>query len=471
MGILGDEKGSMSKTVLFLNPPGKALYLRDYYCSKVSKAHYLPQPVDLLMQTGWFHARGHQLVLVDAIVDKLSTVETLVQIVAAQPDMILTLCGSVSFFEDEPFLAEVHRRLPETLILASGDLFLEDPLRFLKRFDWLNGVITDFFSDGPERFLSGQFDGVTGLAYKHKCRFVKAENAKQEAVPLPRHDLFLGKPYRYAFATQYPMATVLTAYACPYPCSFCIMSTLGYSARPVEDLKAELWGLKEVGVRYIYFSDQTFFAQEKATNELLDFMIEEVPGFRWCCFSRVDRLDEARMLKMKAAGCNLVMFGVEWADDAYNAHYKKGYRVAGVRETFAAAQRVGLKTLGTFLLGVPGQDEKSIHETIDLALELGADYASFNVAVPRVRTSFREEALDRGLVSQNEIVMDQSGSRPGMGTGVLTPNQVLALKKLAYRRFYLRPSYLIRRLLGIRSFAELKTHFLEAFYILKGLVT
>ena len=41
----------MSK-VLLLNPPGTRPYLRDYYCSKVAKADYIYEPVDLLMLSG-----------------------------------------------------------------------------------------------------------------------------------------------------------------------------------------------------------------------------------------------------------------------------------------------------------------------------------------------------------------------------------------------------------------------------------
>ena len=34
--------------VLLLNPPGRRLYLRDYFCSKVSQADYIHPPIDLV---------------------------------------------------------------------------------------------------------------------------------------------------------------------------------------------------------------------------------------------------------------------------------------------------------------------------------------------------------------------------------------------------------------------------------------
>jgi len=464
----------MQESVLFLNPPGKALYIRDYYCSKTSKAHYLPQPVDLLMQSGHFYQAGFPVSVCDAIVERLSSEETLARIERLEPALIITMCGAVSFKEDRSFFAALKDRLPQTRILASGDLFLDDPSGWLERLPWLSGIITNWFCDGSLRYALGDDGGVRGLIYRRDGRVVHSPDPKGEktvSLPMPRHELFHGNPYRFAFADRYPMATVLTTYACPYPCTFCIMSQLGFRTRPVAEVLQELRYLKRLGISYLYFSDQTFFAVSEHSEELLQAMIDEQLNFNWCCFSRVDRLDERKLTLMKRAGCNVVMFGVEWADDALNAHYRKGYQVDQVRSTFALARKVGLRTLGTFLLGVPGETEDSILQTINLALELEADYASFNVAVPRARTAFREEALSRELVAPDPVVMDQSGAGPGMGTGAVSASRVHALKRRAYLRFYFRPTYLWRRLRGIGSLVELKTHVLEASHILKGLVT
>ena len=463
----------MTKNVLLLNPPGTSLYIRDYYCSKISKAHYMPQPVDLLLQSGFFPAPQFRVSVVDAIVSSLSVEQALERTVTLDPDLIITLFGAVSFEEDRSFLAQVRQRLPKAVLLASGDLFQEAPVDCLNQHTWLDGIITNFFVSGPASLMAGNWEEIEGLVYRRNGQIIDASAVRERKVvqtPVPQHHLFLNQPYRYPFADRYPMATVLTNYACPYPCTFCIMSQLGFKSRSAESVIAELARLRELGVRYLYFSDQTFYALAQHTDPVLDWMIENRPGFRWCCFSRVDRLDEAKMVKMKKAGCNVVMFGVEWAEDALNEKYRKGYRLRQVRNTFKLARKVGLRTMGTFLIGLPGQSEASIRKTIDLALELGTDYASFNVAVPRVRTAFREEALGQGLIDADHVTMDQSGDLPGMGTGLLTPDDVARLKKEAYRRFYFRPAYLGRRLAGIRTLGELATHLREASYLLKRLV-
>jgi len=461
----------MAEKVLFLNPPGAKIYIRDYYCSKVSKAYYLPQPVDLLMQTGFFAQKGYQLKVVDAIAEKLTVKATNARIKEFQPDLIITLCGSVSFGEDEAFFQQLKNEIPQTKILSSGDLFLEDPEYFLKCHPWLDGIITDFFSDCGLKYLEGSTHFINGLVTRENGK-PAISNGKQKWIDIPRpsHELFKNHLYRMPFANQYPMATVLTNYACPYPCTFCIMSTLEFKSREPNQVMEELLFLKENGIRYLYFSDQTFYLHREATEKILDFMIEEELGFSWVCFSRVDVLDEDKMRKMKAAGCNVIMFGVEWAEDEYCQKYKKQYTLAQVKNTFELAKKVGIKRMGTFLIGVPGQSAQSIKNTVNFAIQINADYASFNVAVPRANTSFRSEAIEQGLISPDERVMDQSGSFITMGTGLVSPEEIMSLKKEAYRRFYFRPSYLAKRLLEIENYQELKTHLREGYHILKSLI-
>ena len=71
--------------ILLLNPPGDELFLRDYYCSKVSKADYVYQPVDLVVMSGIVSRDGHEMAVIDAIVDDISREASLAQVEAFGP--------------------------------------------------------------------------------------------------------------------------------------------------------------------------------------------------------------------------------------------------------------------------------------------------------------------------------------------------------------------------------------------------
>jgi radical SAM superfamily enzyme YgiQ (UPF0313 family) len=164
------------------------------------------------------------------------------------------------------------------------------------------------------------------------------------------------------------------------------------------------------------------------------------------------------------------MFGVEFAEEEYLKEYKKNYSLDQIRKTFKLTSDLGIKRLGTFLIGVPGQNEVSIRKTIDFSIEIKADYASFNVAVPRSNTSFRTKALEAGIIDDTVKVMDQSGSEVTMGTGKLSRKELQELKNLAYKKFYFRFSYILQRLMKIRNIVEFKMHIREGWYVLKDSV-
>jgi hypothetical protein len=82
---IGSRGVGVSK-VLLLNPPGDRLYIRDQFCSHVSKGTYYWQPLDLLMLSATLDAEGYELDVVDAIAERMSPEETHSRIRRFAPD-------------------------------------------------------------------------------------------------------------------------------------------------------------------------------------------------------------------------------------------------------------------------------------------------------------------------------------------------------------------------------------------------
>jgi radical SAM superfamily enzyme YgiQ (UPF0313 family) len=170
---------------------------------------------------------------------------------------------------------------------------------------------------------------------------------------------------------------------------------------------------------------------------------------------------------MKRAGCHTVIMGVESADDSQLAEYRKGYKVQAVRDAFARARRHGLRTVGTFIIGLPAESPESLRATLRLATELDMDFLSLNMAVPRFGTAFRAQAVQLGLCDPNDLVMDQGGADAFLPTTTLTRAEMLALKKDLVRKFYLRPGWLARRALDVRSPREFVRQLREGWALLR----
>jgi anaerobic magnesium-protoporphyrin IX monomethyl ester cyclase len=455
---------------LLLNPTAPELVIRDYYCSKTTKSNYIFQPVDLLMQSGRL-AEHYELRFIDAVVDRLSPEACRAQVLEYRPDVIVFLTGAISWEADLPFVRGLKEALGGACrTVASGDIFQEEALRWMEEQPWLDAAIRDFANEDALRYLQGRDEGLENIVYRRNGELKEASTKRARnsyfEMPLPRQELFQNPRYHFSFVRDKPFATVLTDFGCPYPCTFCIMSTLGSKFRSVDSVMEELRGLKRLGVKEIFFIDQTWGVAKERNLELCERMVKEGLSFGWVTYCRVDVINEEVLRAWREAGCHTLIFGVEFADAEMLKRYRKGYRPDQIAQGLKTAQALGIRTVGTFILGLPEDTRDSIEATIELACDLPLDFASFNVAVPRYGTPLRGQAKGDGLIGDLRS-MDQAGGTVAMPTRHLTQADVQGLKRKAIFRFYLRPSFLWRRLTSIRSWWELKSQLAEGWALLR----
>lgn len=454
--------------ILLLNPPGDDVYIRDYFCSKTTKSNYLFHPIDLVMLSGTLSTE-HEVVVLDAIAERIDRAEARKRIDRLAPDVVVSLVGAVSWDEDRAFLgqiAEIAR------VFAIGDICQEDGVGLLEREPWCEGILHVFVNADLLHYLAGSLEAIEDMTVRGASgperlqRLAPKRRRGEFAVARPRHELFQSDGYSFSFARSKNFATVLTDYGCPYPCTFCVIGTLGFQTRSVDEVLEEIDSLRARGTTELFVMDQTFGVKRERALELCR-AFEERGDLSWTTFTRPDTADDELLAAMKAAGCHTVIMGVESGDDAVLAAYKKGYVVDEVTTGIRRAKRHGLEVVGTFVLGLPEETEDSLERTFDLALALELDYMSLNVAVPRFGTPFRSQALELGLCEEKDLVMDQAGAEAFLPTTTLDRERVLALKKRMIRRFYLRPGYLWRRLKGIRTPHQLVSQAREGWSLLR----
>lgn len=458
------------RRVLLLNPPGDEVYIRDYYCSKVSKTDYLYHPIDLLYISGYLK-NDFEVQVIDAIADRISPERCLKFIQAGNFDAIVFLTGAVSWHDDRRFLEKVRQFSPATMI-GSGDIFLDPTASFFESTPFLDAVILDFFDPSLTRYLRGEREHLSNFLFRDgpdRIAGLVSRKSGTFEVPLPMPALFPQHRYKYPFAHRRRFATILTDYGCPHKCGFCVMNTLGFKQRSVENVMAELRMYRTQGIREVYFADQTFGANRKRMFELCQSMLAEEMNLSWLCFSRVDLITGESLDLMKKAGCHTILFGVESADQDILDRYRKGITIAQVHDAFRLCHERGIATVGTFIIGLPGETEASCQRTIQLAVDLGCDYASFNVPVPRYGTEFRRDAIEHGWASDRFEPMCQAYTYPVMGTEQLPREKIWRLRNKAILDFYLRPAYLFRSLSRIRNFYQFETHIRGMLFMIRGM--
>ncbi len=444
--------------VLLLNPPGERLYLRDYYCSQVSKANYLPPPIDLLIQSGILSEK-HDITVIDAIASRMTEKECLSFVRGENFDAVVFLTSFLSWKEDSNFMKKV-KESAGIKIIGSGDILYFEKKHILEKYDFLDAVLTDFCSDGVLKFLFG--NDSPSIAVKNRNDKSGGQgNQKTVSYQTPRHDLFPVKKYRWPFSRYHPMSTLLTAYGCPFRCSFCSYEKFPFALRPAAEVMNEIEYILSLGIKELYIKDLTFAAVKDHSIGICEEIISRNLSVSWSCFSRVDVIDEELIAVMKRAGCHTIMFGIESASDNTLAEYKKGVTKEKIKKAFNLCGKHGISTLGTFILGLPGETEQNIHDTVDFAVSLGCDYASFNLAEAAPGSSLRDVAIWEGLIKPDPCCEGSYGFEVPESDG-LSIYDKMKLVRYAERKFYLRPGYLIKRVAALKSMHQFKNGLSQA---------
>ena len=471
--VLGPKK----LRAVLLNPPGTKRYFRDYFCTLVSKAHYYYHPVDLVYLSGIMDHAGYHLLCHDAIASQLTPEQSWAAVEAFKPDIIVYLIASPSYEEDVAYLTELKKRLPHTTFIGSGDVYREIREDGLSLHPFCDAILTDFSTPDLVTWLNRTEDvQVDNVIYRARDGRVLSGPEKHGhgfyGMPIPRWDLWPLDGYRFPFSERRRWATMLTDFGCPFSCTFCPMSTTGYKLRDLDTVMDELRMLSALGIHEVFFRDQTFGVNRVRTQELLRRIKTEFPDLRWTCWSRVDLVTEEFLKAIKDAGCHTVMFGIESANEEILKKYKKNTKRSQMEQALGLARRIGLKTVGTFVLGLPGEAEDSIRFTIAYARKLPLDYASFNIATPRFGTTFRRIMRDAGTLDTEQMTFDSSRTMPAWlkdeaEDGALLPNALIfTLQREAIRKFYLRPGYLLRRLMTLATPYQLWSQIREAWDLL-----
>jgi uncharacterized radical SAM superfamily protein len=430
--------------------------------------------MDLVYLSGVLDRADFYLDCIDAIADGLTPAETQERVVRFQPSVLIYLISSPSYDEDVPFLTGLKKALPNTTFIGIGDVYRDMRELGLTEHPFCDAILTDFSTTDLVRWLRRESDTVfDNIIYTAKDGSILSGAEKHAygffSIPVPRWDLWHLDRYSFPFCETPRWATVLTDFGCPFSCTFCPMSTTGYKLRDLDTVMDEIRLLRSLGIDEVFFRDQTFGVNRARTTALLKRIREEQPDLKWICWSRVDLVNDEFLRTIAEAGCHTIMFGIETANEDILKKMRKNTKRAQIESALALAKKHGLRTVGTLIVGFPGESEDSIRQTIDYVCRLPLDYASFNIATPRLGTRFRKAIQEQGIIDKGRLPLDSSHIAPdwrGSKEETLAPTVIQSLHRLAIRRFYLRPFHLMRRLVSVKSFYQMKMQMMEAFDLL-----
>lgn len=200
-------------------------------------------------------------------------------------------------------------------------------------------------------------------------------------------------PTRYGNRDNYKLdiegnpnvASMITSRSCPYQCIFCSSKKIfgnKLRLRSVDNVIEELRIIKAIGYNHIIFLDDTFTFDRARTMDMCNEMIANNFKFNWWVDTRVDKVDEELLSKMKEAGCVFIVYGIESGNIDILKRIKKSITPDKAREAIKLTKKVGIKCKTNFMLGHVDETANQMIDTINLSLELRADKTSFYQVIP-----------------------------------------------------------------------------------------
>jgi len=250
---------------------------------------------------------------------------------------------------------------------------------------------------------------------------------------------------------------MVTARGCLWKCTFCASPTLWHKFRfrSAENIIEEIKLLVErYGIRQIDFQDDTLTALPERIEKICDFLINNSVKIKWNGFARVNDIrDENLLEKMYRAGCYELQFGIESANQAILDRCNKRIRVEETEKAVSACRKAGIKTLGYFIIGLPGETRDSVQETIEFAKELDLDFAAFYILLPYPGTVIFNELVRNGKINDGfieEFAKDYSVFKnPVISACALSIEELSILRYEAIKEFYLSRRFIIRMFKGL----------------------
>ena len=367
--------------------------------------------------------RGHTVKIVHMVADKV-TMDGIQSIVMDFNPEIIGLTVSTFQSKHTKILTKYIKTHHENIQIVIGG-----PHPSALKQDILNdfpNVDIAVFGEGEKAFTAiveeVPLHQINGICYREGSRVISNPPSVllQELDTLPFPDLNFANLSRYSGPHplgRRPAMCIMASRGCPYSCIFCSKSVYGSTVRyhsPEYIVSLVEYLHKDFGVKEVFFQDDTFNLNrtwaENTLHQIIQRGLNKTLKFR-TSFRVNEKLVDMELLKlMKEAGFWLIFYGVENGNQDMLNRMKKGITIEEIKRAFKLTHEAGIKTEAVFIIGLPGETEDTIKDSIKLWRELKSYRAGFSRAIPFPNTPFEKEARMTGNIickDYDEYVLDK----------------------------------------------------------------
>ncbi|MCJ7816576.1 MAG: radical SAM protein [Candidatus Aenigmarchaeota archaeon] len=445
--------------VLMLNPPYLRGFMRNARWEAFSIAGSEWLPIWLAYATGWLEKHGHDVRLLDAGIEKLSKERTFQIIKEFKPELTAVYVTTTSM-ENDLEVANMIKEAGSEVVLV-GPWCSIYPENILKKSGKVSMLVDGEFDFPVLDLADGKpAEKIHGLVWKDDSGKIR-HNGGDTSVPKNRLDEFpfVSDVYRrhidlrkyHQAAHLHPFIDIFTGRGCAWgKCTFClwpftICKNSQYRTRSMENVIDEIKFIRKElpWVREIFIQDDTLPAWR--AKELSEAILKSGLKVTWSCYARADAsMDYGTLSIMKKAGCRIMHVGYESSDPGILKSIIKGTTVKTMEDFTKAANELNLMIHADFIVGLPGETEETIKNTVSWARKLKVHSYQFTVPKPYPGTPFYS------LLEKNGWLKDGYADYPN-----LSHEEIVKWNKWALKQTNMSSNYIMRMLVRPREWPRL----------------
>jgi len=374
-------------------------------------------PLGILYLATILKNQGEEVSIQDQPAKGLSMEETVEWVEREDPELVGFSPFGTSCLTAGHLSSEIKERLPDTTIVYGNYHATFNAERILKRYPSADVVVR---GEGEQTIVDlveskkgrRRLEDIPGITFREGDEIVstldRALNRDLDSIPIPDRG-FLEEEYHSTIAgarvAVKRFTSVTSSRGCAYRCRFCSCREFGqgiWRPRSVGNTLDELVQIASEGYEQFLFVDDCFTLNQKRVIELCRRMREERLDLEWACEGRVDSCSYEMFREMTRAGCKIVFFGIESANQRILDYYDKRITPQMSMEAMKTVRKAGMDLIhGSFIIGAPDETREEIRNTLEFAKRLPIDIPQFNILRVWPGTGIWDELNEKGYIDED----------------------------------------------------------------------
>ncbi|VAX24477.1 Fe-S oxidoreductase [hydrothermal vent metagenome] len=344
-------------------------------------------PIGLISLAAYLDREGVEVKVYDffGIPDETGRLLKVDQIIRWKPDLVGFTSTTSSFLDAYRITEYIKKKNRDQKVIFGGVHISSLGAKSIEQFPLIDYAVIGEGELATMAVLEGKNPAtIQGLVYRDngdvKFSGHRTDLVELDTLPFPAYHMLEGFPKEYKLplfnSPSGKGATIISSRGCPYICSYCDRSVYGRSFRSnsAEYILTHMVELhKKYGINHFNIYDDLFTLKRKRVEEFCELLAKSPYPLSFNCAARIGHVDRDLLRHLKRGGCWMISLGVESGDQELLNLHKTGVDLNEVKEMVDMIHSEGMHVKGLFIMGLPGETERTIRNTQKYIQEAGFD--------------------------------------------------------------------------------------------------